>query len=62
VNTVSVPADAVLRVYDDGGSLAVTEGQDIRAVAWRGGRIRAGTVGTQLNLPQALDLFAEHRP
>jgi hypothetical protein len=33
VNTVSVPADAVLRVYDDYASLAVTEGQDIRAVA-----------------------------
>ena len=33
VNTVSVPADAVLRVYDDSGSLAVTEGQDIRAIA-----------------------------
>lgn len=33
VNTVTVPADAVLRVYDDSASLAVTEGQDIRAVA-----------------------------
>ena len=33
VNTVSVPADAVLRVYDDSGSLSVTEGQDIRAIA-----------------------------
>lgn len=33
VSTVSVPADAVLRVYDDYGSLSVIEGQDIRAIA-----------------------------
>jgi len=33
VNTVTVPGDAVLRVYDDYASLAATEGQDIRAVA-----------------------------
>lgn len=33
VNTVSVPADAVLRVYDDYASLSVVEGQDIRAIA-----------------------------
>ena len=33
VNTVTVPADAVLRVYDDSASLSVVEGQDIRAIA-----------------------------
>jgi hypothetical protein len=33
ISTVSVPADATLRVYDNEGSLAVTEGQDIRAIA-----------------------------
>jgi hypothetical protein len=33
VSTVAVPADAVLRVYGPDGSLSVTEGQDIRAIA-----------------------------
>jgi hypothetical protein len=33
VNTVVVPADAVLRVYDSEGSLTVMEGQEIRASA-----------------------------
>jgi len=33
INTISVPADASLRVYDDYASLTVVEGQDIRAIA-----------------------------
>ena len=33
ISTVTVPADATLRVYDNSGSLAVTEGQDVRAIA-----------------------------
>lgn len=32
-STIAVPADAALRVLDDSGSLAVEEGQDIRAIA-----------------------------
>ena len=32
-STITVPADASLRVYDDYASLAVEEGQDIRVVA-----------------------------
>jgi hypothetical protein len=33
VSTVSVPADATLRVYDDSGSCAVPEGNEIRLFA-----------------------------
>lgn len=32
-STVSVPADAVLRIYDDNGSCTVQEGDDIRIIA-----------------------------
>ena len=33
ISTVSVPADASLRIYDDYASLAVPEGSEIRAIA-----------------------------
>jgi hypothetical protein len=33
INTVTVPADASLRVYDDYASLSVPEGHDIRVIA-----------------------------
>lgn len=36
-STVAVPAAAVLRIYDDYGSCAVPEGQDIRLVAGSAG-------------------------
>jgi hypothetical protein len=33
INTITVPADASLRVYDDYASLSVPEGHDIRVIA-----------------------------
>jgi len=33
INTITVPADASLRIYDDYASLAVPEGNDVRAIA-----------------------------